>query len=161
MCAQDAHPLMRQTRDAYGEAWQSVLFEQYKMYVDSADRISERRTVANNYLLTVNTALVTLCGLTLEQASAAVLHVAVPVAGILASFVWWQLIRSYRNLSTVKFQVIHELENHLPAGLYDYEWTLAERGRGKSYRPFSHLEGWVPVVFIIIYAILAISGLWG
>jgi len=160
MSREGASSLIRQTKEAYGESWQAVLFEQYKIYVDSADKVSERRTAANNYLLTVNTALVTLYGLTSQHASSTVWHVAVPVAGILASFVWWWLIRSYRNLNTIKFQVIHELEKYLPAALYEYEWHLAERGQGKAYRPLSHLEGWVPLIFMAMYAVLAILGVY-
>lgn len=155
MAEQKKYPLIRQAQEVYGESWRSDLFEQYKMYVESADKISERRTAANNYLLTVNTALVTLYGLAAQPASTAVWHVAVPIAGILASFVWWWLIRSYRDLNTVKFKVIHELESYLPAALYDHEWKLAEQGRGKSYRPVSHLEGWVPLIFMVLYVLLA------
>lgn len=155
MAEKKQHPLIRQAQEVYGASWRSDLFEQYKMYVESADKISERRTAANNYLLTVNTALVTLYGLAAQPASSAVWYVAVPIAGILASFVWWWLIRSYRDLNTVKFKIIHELENHLPAALYDYEWKIAEQGRGKSYRPVSHLEGWVPLIFMILYILLA------
>ena len=38
----------------------TALLEQYKLLVQSAEKISERRTSANNYLLTVNAALVSL-----------------------------------------------------------------------------------------------------
>jgi hypothetical protein len=155
MAKQESHPLIRQTREEYGDSWRSDLFEQYKMYVESADKISERRTAANNYLLTVNTGLVTLYGLATQPASTIVWHITVPIAGILASFVWWWLIQSYRDLNTVKFKVIHELENYLPVALYDHEWKLAEQGRGKSYRPVSHLEGLVPFIFMALYVLLA------
>ena len=159
MCTKDQVSLIRQERDIYGDSWGTVLLEQYKIYVDSADKISERRTAANNYLLTLNTALVTLFGLISRHASTAIWQVAVPIAGILASFVWWWLIRSYRDLNAIKFQVIHELEKYLPAALYSYEWTLAKQGRSASYRPLSHLECWVPFIFMGIYIIMAISRL--
>jgi hypothetical protein len=46
----------------------------------------------------------------------------------------------------------------MPAALYDYEWQKAEEGRGKAYHPLTHLERWVPVVFIVLYVLLAIIG---
>lgn len=55
--------LIRHTKESYGESFKTDLFEQYKLYVESAERISERRVAANNYLLTVNAFLVTLYGL--------------------------------------------------------------------------------------------------
>ena len=48
----------------YGDRYREHLFQQYKLYVDSADRISQRRSSTNNFLLTVNASLVTLYGLT-------------------------------------------------------------------------------------------------
>lgn len=52
--------LIRHTKETYGESFKTDLFEQYKLYVRSAERVSERRVSANNYLLTVNAFLVTL-----------------------------------------------------------------------------------------------------
>ena len=68
---------------------------------------------------------------------------------------------TYRDLNTVKFKVIHELEQHMPAALYDYEWKKAEEGRGKAYHPLTHLERWVPIIFILLYLLLGVVGLFG
>lgn len=152
--------LIHQTKEAYGESWKSVLFEQYKMYVESADRISERRTACNNYLLTVNTALATIYGLTSNEIDTAVWQVIIPIAGILTCLVWWNLITTYRNLNSVKFKVIHELEGHLPAALYSYEWTLVDHRKGKPYKPLSHIEGRVPWIFILIYIAMVFCLFW-
>ena len=48
--------------EEYGEKYHEHLLEQYKLYVEMADRVSERRQTANNYLLTVNSILVSLFG---------------------------------------------------------------------------------------------------
>ncbi len=60
MSVQQTPQLVRYTEKSYGESFRSNLFEQYKLYVGSAEKISERRATANNYLLTVNAFLVTL-----------------------------------------------------------------------------------------------------
>ena len=69
---------------------------------------------------------------------------------------WLALIRSYRDLNTAKFKVIHELEQRLPAALFDCEWEHAQRGEGSAYRPLTHIEPYVPLVFAALYLILAI-----
>jgi len=148
--------LIRHTKESYGESFKADLFEQYKLYVESAERISERRVSANNYLLTVNAFLVTLYGLLAANRHKGYWAILVPTAGVLVSLTWHRIITSYRDLNTVKFKVIHELEQQMPAALYDYEWQKAEEGLGKAYHPLSHLERWVPIIFIVLYILLAI-----
>lgn len=154
-------PLIRHTKQTYGESFKADLFEQYKLYVESAERVSERRVSANNYLLTVNAFLVTLYGILAAGPYKSHWTILVPVAGVLVSLSWYRIIMSYRNLNSVKFKVIHELEQHMPAALYQYEWQKAEEGRGKAYHPLTHLERWVPLVFTALYGLLAILGLLG
>lgn len=153
--------LIRHTKKTYGDSFKADLFEQYKLYVTSAEKISERRESANNYLLTVNAFLVTLYGLVATSQYKSYWMILVPVAGALVSLTWHRIITSYRDLNSVKFTVIHELEQHMPAALYDYEWQRAEEGKGKAYHPLSHLERWVPIIFIILYVLLGIFGVFG
>lgn len=150
--------LIHHTKETYGTSFKADLFEQYKLYVASAEKISERRTSANNYLLTVNAFLVTLYSLLAASQYKNYWTVLVPVAGILVSLTWHRIITSYRDLNSVKFEVIHELEQHMPAALYEYEWQKAEAGRGNAYHPLSHLERWVPIIFVALYVLLAIVG---
>ncbi len=153
--------LIRNTKESYGDSFKADLFEQYKHYVESAEKISERRVSANNYLLTVNAFLVTLYSLVAASKYKSWWSVLVPVAGFLVSLNWHRIITSYRDLNTVKFGVIHELEQHMPAALYDYEWKMAEKGKGKAYHPLSHLERWVPIIFMILYLLLGVIGFIG
>lgn len=158
MSGKPTSQLMRHTKESYGEAFKTHLFEQYKLYVQSAEKISERRVSANNYLLTVNAFLVTLYGLLAGSPNRGAWGVLLPVAGVLVSLTWHRIITSYRDLNTVKFKVIHELEQHMPAAVYDYEWHKAEEGRGKAYHPLTHLERWVPIIFMLLYVLLAVVG---
>ena len=113
---------------------------------------------SNRHLLTLNVALIAL-------------YSGLQSAGYGQSY--WALFRSrYGNaclpplvsdyqivpgkLNTVKFKVIHELEEHLPAALFRYEWELAEHGRGKSYSPVTHIEQWLPLAFCVLYFVLAV-----
>lgn len=159
--AQDPSPrLIHCNAEDYGGSFKTDLFEQYKLYVESAEKVSERRVSANNYLLTVNAFLVTLYGLVASSRFSTFWMILVPVAGFLVSLTWHQIITSYRDLNSVKFKVIHELEKQLPASLYSYEWFNAQEGRGDAYHPLSHLERWIPIVFMVLYILLAVvSGL--
>jgi len=151
--------LIRHTKVTYGESFQTDLFAQYTHYVESAEKISERRVAANNYLLTVNAFLVTLYGLVAASKYNTYWMILVPIAGLLVAITWHRIITSYRDLNTLKFGVIHELEQHMPAAPYGYEWKKAGEGRGKAYHPLSHLERWIPIIFILLYAILIIVGI--
>ncbi|MFZ0335681.1 MAG: hypothetical protein WAN10_06735 [Candidatus Acidiferrales bacterium] len=148
----DASPsLFSVSSDEYGTLYRQHLFEQYKLYVDSADHISQRRSSTNSFLLTVNASLVTLYGLASELRASVAWHLLVPIAGILVCVAWFSLVENYRSLNSVKFQVIHALEKKLPASLYDSEWKLLEEGQGHVYKPVTHIEQWIPVVFGLLY----------
>ena len=81
-------------------------FEQYKLAVEMADRISARRGTANAFYFTVTSALLGFAeGLDLTVTSA---------AGAVLAAAWWLQLRSYRNLSAAKWQVITALEQGPP-----------------------------------------------
>jgi hypothetical protein len=111
------------TPEEYGEKYHEHLLEQYKLYVEMADKVSERRLSTNNYLLTVNSILVSLFGVLSGFGSLTeqrIWQYFLPVAGLLVSITWATLIRSYRQLNSGKFKGIHRIESQLPAALYDY-----------------------------------------
>lgn len=74
--------------------------------------------------------------------------------GILASGLWYQIIQSHSDLNDVKFQIIHQLEAHLPVALYAHEWQLAGEGRGTSYSAVTRREKWIPIVFVALHIML-------
>ena len=124
--------LIHYTKETYGDSFGTDLLEQYKMYVQSAENVSARRVASSRYLLTLNIALVTLYGIQSEGSVRSYWATLVPILGILVSLLWYQIIQSHRDLNTVKFKIIHQLEEHLPVALYTHEWQLAGEGRGPS-----------------------------
>lgn len=137
-----------------------LLFEQYKLYVELMDKVSERRHQANSFFLTVNTILVT--ALTSFVALTQQPHlrygwvIGAVIAGIIFCLTWCRLIQSYKQLNTGKFEIIHLLETRLPARLFYAEWEVLKRGDGTVYKPFSHEEKRVPIIFLLLYAVLGI-----
>jgi hypothetical protein len=144
--------LFTQTEKAYGADYKQHCLEIYKMYVEKADAISSRRESANTFFLSINTVLIGLIGYL--DASEKFTKLAVGLAGIILCFFWYRLLGSYKGLNTAKFQVIHEIEKKLPLSPYDAEWEFLGRGdNAKCYRPFTHMEMWVPRVFLILHGV--------
>jgi hypothetical protein len=132
-----------------------MLLEQYKIYVEMADRISARRGLANTFFLTLNTIIFTLIGIFWQhpaQASRAL--VVVPWLVLLGQcLAWFWLLRSYRQLNSAKYAVVGALEERLPASPYwAAEWEALGHGQDPSrYWPLSHVEQLVPAFFAAAY----------
>lgn len=151
-----AQCLIRKAQETYGSSFSGDLLEQYKLYVQSAENVSARRVASSRYLLTLNAAFITLYGLQSANFGQNYWTLLIPVVGILVSILWYLIIKSHANLNRVKFDVIHELEQHLPAVMYKYEWYLAEKGKGKAYRTVTTFEQWIPILFVMLHVGLAI-----
>ena len=128
------------------------------MFVDSAEKISDNRMSANNYFLTVNTALISLTGL-LITSKVVLLNLnamkLVEVLGLIICVIWFFIVLSYKQLNSGKFKIIHHIEKKLPLHLYANEWVELGEGKNiKKYIPLSHIELAVPVVFFFLYFIL-------
>ncbi|OQY26695.1 MAG: hypothetical protein B6244_12735 [Candidatus Cloacimonetes bacterium 4572_55] len=150
--------LIKQSKEEYGADFQSHLFEQYKLYVEMADRISARRMLANTFFVGVHTALVTAFTVLLKAnfLQPTLSGFAPFIAVILLCFVWWRVIRSYRQLNSGKFLVVHALEQMLPVAPYDEEWVILGSGEDpKKYLPLTHVENLVPLCFGVLYVFLA------
>lgn len=152
--------LFSKTEKDYGNIYKDHLFEQYKLYVESIEKTSDRRQQGNNYFLTINTALISLIGLSFQFKifeNVNWIKALLAIVGIIICIVFWFLIRSYKQLNTGKFKVIHEIEKVLPLALYKYEWEILGKGEDKSkYYPFSHIELLIPWIFGLIYTALGI-----
>ncbi|HTD58390.1 MAG TPA: hypothetical protein VK672_05800 [Solirubrobacteraceae bacterium] len=138
-----------------GETYQAAILEQYKLYVEMADRISARRALANTFFVTLNTAALTLIGaLSKGYSHVAVEWLVIPLVILLTlCLAWFWLVRSYRQLNAGKYAVVGALERRLPASPYwSGEWSALGEGRDKArYWPLTHLEQWVPCVFAAAY----------
>jgi hypothetical protein len=140
----------------------SYYFEQYKLYVDLADRISSRRMTSNSFFVSVHTLLLgTLSVLFKENILESSILGLLPVIGAMFLCVaWWFIVRSYRQLNRGKFKVIHQMEKNLPVAPFDLEWNELGSGKNvKKYLPITYIENIVPISFGILYLVLALSHL--
>lgn len=140
------------------EKYQDHLFEQYKLYIEMADRLSERRILANTFFLTLHTLIIGITGysynnlLLLEHKWILVL----PLVAVLSlCYAWRRMLISYKQLNTAKFAVIGEYENLLPTHPFvETEWKALGYGKDpKLYKPLTDVESWIPFVFAALYII--------
>ncbi|GEO34955.1 RipA family octameric membrane protein [Cellulomonas aerilata] len=144
---------------ADGSGYQAAIMEQYKLYVEMADRISSRRGLANTFFLTLHSAVLTLVAVFWKDqpdglSSWVLLPLLVLALGLCLAWFW--LVRSYRQLNSGKFAVIGALELRLPASpWWNGEWK-ALRGDEKdksTYWALTHLEIWIPFLFGLAYVV--------
>ena len=152
---------MADSEKEYDAITRQHLLEQYKLYVEMADRISSRRQSANSFFLSVNTAIIALISyVNLGDKNVSGFYWLISIAGMAICFMWYRLVRSYKDLNTAKFKVIHEMEAKLPVAPYDLEWEKVGKGENpKLYLPFTHIEICIPWVFFIIHAFVFLNGL--
>ncbi len=145
----------------YGDSHRDHTLEIYKTYLEMADRVSARREKANAFFLAVNTALIALLAKDAFREAAAsprAIEILVPLTAGVLCYLWYRILRSYRDLNSAKFKVIHAIELRLPVRPYDAEWESVDRGKNpKLYLPFTHVEMLVPWLFMGFHALLAAS----
>lgn len=142
---------------------QKIILDQYKLYVEMADKVSARRDIANAFFLTINGAILSAGpaiverGITFQNKAFFLFPYCVLV---LQLYFWRRLIVSYKQLNGAKFQVVGAMEEHLPAYAYGKaEWEfLLKSGKDKGiYWPLTHIETKIPGLFFIGYTIALIS----
>jgi hypothetical protein len=139
------------------DAYQGHLLEQYKVYVAMADKISDRRQAANSYFLAVNSALLAFLGYAIPKGSTEYLWL-VGLAGMTLSYLWYRIVRSYRDLNSAKFLVIQQIETRLPLQSFQAEWVAVGEGKNPSlYKPVTHVEMGVPWVFFVLHAFVVLK----
>ncbi|MCK4797618.1 MAG: hypothetical protein KAT05_09565 [Spirochaetes bacterium] len=150
--------LFRNNEKEYGNDYKNHYIEQYKIYLESIEKISDRRQSANKFFITINTVLISIIGLSFQNnflKDILSFKLFITFVGVLFCVMFWFLIRSYKQLNDGKFKVLHKIESKLPLAIYKYEWELLEKGENKQvYYPFSRIELLVPWLFGFIYFML-------
>lgn len=148
------HPV---PRERYGDAYASDYLSMYHAYVASADSVSQRRANANSFFWTVSLGLLGVTTFFAPEGSDLVFLVA--LAGMLLSFGWLRALESYRSLNAAKFEVIQAMEKQLPLAPFTAEWQVCLRqSKARRHEGLTVSEQWVPKIFILLHATVAISG---
>lgn len=152
-------------REKYGEQFKEHLLEQYKLYVEMTDRISDRRERTNRFYISLLSAFLALfsiiVGRNILDEFQAVVFMTIGILGLGLCALWNINIRSYRQLNLGKFKVIHEMEQWLPFNCYNREWEILGKGKeAKTYLKLTRVEQYIPIIAAAPYLLLFIYSLW-
>jgi hypothetical protein len=154
------------TKEEYGEKFDDHLLEQYKTYVEMTDRGTTRRAHTNRLYVSLASGLLALLSVVVSKDDFAgiptIVFLGVAGLGILLCILWFFTIRDYRRLNSAKFDVISEMEKHLPDQPYDREWEiLKEKKDGTGYFGLSKIEQCVSVLVAILFLVLFLYSWFG
>lgn len=146
-------------------------FEEYKLFVDSTDRMSDRRQQISNTYLTVNSIIIGAIAFLVKDSGlggnlrSVVITVAL-IVGIIVCDVWKQLIFKYKKLIGFRIDELREIEKHDEMAnchkMYHAEDKLFPRDennvpiKGKALN-ISDKEAWLPNVLIASYIVFLIA----
>jgi hypothetical protein len=148
-------------------------FDEYRMFSENVQRLSERRQSASQIYLTVNTASFGVLAFLVNDAGFSgwgLVAASVPlfVVGIMACAVWYRIIVQFRAVIGWHYEQLRAMEAVLEgsARVYTKEWERFYKplkgSSGKSSKAqerygFSRLEAWLPRLLIALYAIYAVG----
>jgi len=140
----------------YGDNYQAHLMDQYKLYVEMADRISQRRDQSNRFyagLVSAIIALLVVMGrLGVSGNSWSIALLAAGLLGASLSVIWFINLGSYRALNSAKFRVINEMESQLPYAGYTEEWAYLRPVEGPArYLQLTRIERYVPLLILALF----------
>jgi hypothetical protein len=146
-------------RENYGSEFKTHILEQYKLYVEMADRVSSRRVQIASFYTSILSALLALLSITsnkdIFQGSQSFVLLTVSILGLCLCLAWAANINSYKQLNSLKFKVIHEMEYHLPFPCYDREWQILKEDRKRrSYFRLTAVEKYSPIILAVPYLCL-------
>ena len=151
-------------RNEYGPEFSAHLLEQYKLYVELTDNVSERRLKTNSFYISLMSGMLGLLAIGIEknffQNQEGLIFIVFGLLGIMLSFLWRVNIRSYRQLNSGRFKVIHEMEAMLPYACFDREWKFLSAGEDpRQYFQLTRVENFIPLFLGIPYLILLLYGI--
>jgi len=152
------------SRENYGSEFKAHILEQYKLYVEMADRVSSRRVQMASFYTSILSALLALLSITsnkdLFQGPQSFVLLTIAMLGLCLCFVWAANINSYKQLNSLKFKVIHEMETYLPFPCYGKEWKILKEDKNRRrYLRLSAVEQYIPFILSIPYFCLLIYSL--
>jgi hypothetical protein len=136
------------------------LFEQYKLAIEMADRMSAKRQTANSFYIGLFSAFGGLYSLhdkasTLTESA---WEVILPILAVIWCVVWWFTIQRYRRINIAKWSVIERLEVKLADKPFIWEREELKK-KDQPVSPgsfaFTRIEAAIPILVGSIFLLLA------
>ncbi|GAA0486461.1 hypothetical protein GCM10008986_09820 [Salinibacillus aidingensis] len=142
--------------EEYGDNYKEHLLEQYKLYVQLTDNTTVQRGNTNKFYITVLSGLLAIVSLFIKNNFPNTMILIISLLGGLLCYTWYVHIKSYKQLNTGRFKVIHEVEKQLPYCCFYEEWNHLKRGNGENYTRLTQIEQKVPIYLGFPYLIIAL-----
>lgn len=144
-----------------GDQYQEHLLAQYRLYVEMADRVSQRREQTNRFYVTLLSAIVAVFIVpTRFGFSAEAWNLIVGILGGSVSLSWIVNILSYRILNSAKFKIIHDIEIQLPHAGFTKEWEILQPKNGPPrYLQLTKIEQAVPSLCLVLFIGIVVQAL--
>jgi len=125
------------------------LTDQYKLYVESTQKISDNRISTVNFMLVLLSSLIVIITAFLDDKTTAL---ALCLIGIVICIYSTIMVWQFEKLNSLKFAVINELEQKMPLRLYCYEWELMAKER--KYIGLAKMEIGLFIFIGLVFAII-------
>jgi len=132
----------------------NILLEQYKLYVDDAQKTSDRRSLTNNFFLSGITILFTAISFLFNN-NVKLALILLDSIGISLAIVWGLQLDYYNKLNSSKFTVINAVEKKLSANGFKTEWDIF-KSKKRLGLGASRLELFLPTVLCISFIVFLI-----
>ncbi len=132
------------------ELYYKLLIEQYKIMIDTSEKLMDRRQNVSNLYTTICAALVALIGSSIALDSSkgtATIFLCIGLIIIILSITWIIQLNAFGNNNAGKYEVINTIEAKLPANMFDSEYIYNKKNGIKSY---SKRETLLPFCFIFL-----------
>ena len=136
----------------------SLLMQQYKIMVETSEKLMERRQATSNLYTTVCTALVALVGSSFalgNMFALGAIFMCVGIVSVILAINWRLSLDSYDRNNEGKFAVLNEIEKRLPANMFDSEYRY---NKSKGIKSFSLREKMLPAIFKLLGIIFLVCG---
>ncbi len=143
---------------------ESLKFDEYKLYLERAQKLSERRQATTQTYLTISTAIFGAISFLIKDSGLhhwALVGMVLPLfaVGILACVIWLRILRKIEVFLNWQYKRLREMEKGIPGsfGLLEAENKefYAAKVEQKKKFSFSLHEALLPLLLIILFALYA------
>jgi len=148
-------PVVRTTVEAYGPDFNAHILEQYKLAISRAETTADRRESGHRLFFIVATVIAALYSAGLGPETSSLL----PILGTYICVGWLTFLWARHRLNIATFIVIREIEQSLPARIFDAERQHRYAGapRRRQRLPMSWWELVMPLLFTVFFLLLLLE----
>lgn len=140
----------------------SILFEQYKIFIEHDEVLRDRRHQRNTFFLTTNSLIISVLGTLItkltEESIHLVLGIILLMVGIGFAAAWIKTLNAFALLTNKSYQFIKEMETYLGSPVftqfYEHLHPMEEPKNRRSF--LTKNEKLVPYLFLLGYALYII-----